>query len=77
MALIVKDDISFNHFELNININRGNLDYVTLEINTKSLDKLIICSYYSPREIVYEQLFEKFGNKLNNLLITGEFNAIH
>ena len=31
----------------------------------------IICSYYSSRGIVYKQLFEKLGNKSNDLLIKG------
>ena len=77
MALIVKDNISFNSFELNINNNKGNVEYVTIKINTKNFKKLIICSYYSPKGIVYEQLFEKLENKSNNLLIMGDFNAKH
>ena len=44
-------------------------------MNTKNLKELIICSYYSPKGIVYEQLFEKLENKSNNLLIMGDFNA--
>ena len=39
---------------------------VTIKMNTKNLKKLIICSYYSPKGIVYEQLFEKLENKSNN-----------
>ena len=35
----------------------------------------IICSYYSPKGMVYEQLFEQLDNKSNNLLILGDFNA--
>ena len=77
MALTVKDNISFNSFELNINNNKGNVEYVTIKINTKNFKKIIICSYYSPKGIVYEQLFEKLENKSNNLLIMGAFNAKH
>ena len=77
VALIVKDNILFDTFELNINNNKGNVEYVTIKINTKSLNELIICSYYSPKGIVYEQLFEKLVNKSNNLLIMGDFNAKH
>ena len=77
MALIVKDDIPFNNFKLNINNKKGNVEYVTIKINTKILDELIICSYYSSKGIVYEQLFEKLDNKSNNLLIMGDFNAKH
>ena len=75
MALIVKDDIQIYNFELNINNNIGNVEYVAIKINTKSLDELIICSYYSPKGIVYEQLSEQLDNKSNNLLIMGDFNA--
>ena len=75
MALIVKDDIQICNFELNINNNIGNVEYVAIKINTKSLDELIICSYYSPKGIVYEQLSEQLDNKSNNLLIMGDFNA--
>ena len=35
----------------------------------------MICSYYSPKGIDYEELFEKLDNKSNNLLIMGDFNA--
>ena len=56
---IVKDNISFDSFELNNN-NKGNVEYVTIKINTKNLKELIICSYYSPKGIVYEQLLEKY-----------------
>ena len=76
MALIVKH-ISFDSFQLNINNNKGNVEYVTIKIYTKNLKELIICSYYSPKRIVYEQLFEKLENKSNNLLIIEEFNAKH
>ena len=72
VALIVKDNISFDSFELNINNNKGNVEYITIKINTKNLKELIICSYYSPKGIVYEQLFEKLENISNNLLIMGE-----
>ena len=72
--IIVKDNISFEGFELNINNNKGNVEYVTIKINTKNLNELI-CSYYSPKGIVSEQLFEKLDNKSNNLLIMGDFNA--
>ena len=50
VALIVKNDIQFNNFELNININnnRGNVEYVDIKINTKKLNELI-CSYYSSK----------------------------
>ena len=77
MALIIKDNISFDSFKLNIKNNRSNVEYVTIEIYTKSLNELIICSYYSPKGIVCEQLFEKLDNKSNNLLIMGYFNAKH
>ena len=77
VALIVKDNISFDSFELNINNNKGNVEYITIKINTKNLKELIICSYYSPKGIVYEQLFEKLENISNNLLIMGDFNAKH
>ena len=59
MAQIVKDNILFDSFELNINSNKGNVEYVTNKINTKSLNELIICSNYSPKGILYEQLFDK------------------
>ena len=59
VAIIVKDNISFHSFELNINNNKGNVEYITIKINTKNLKELIICSYYSPKGIVYEQLFKK------------------
>ena len=75
MALIVKDNISFDSFELNINNNKGNVEHVTIKINTKSLKELITCSYYSPKGIFYEQLL--LENKSNNLLIMGDFNAKH
>ena len=39
VALIVKDNISFDSFELNINNNRGNVEYITITINTKSLNE--------------------------------------
>ena len=74
VALIVKDHISFDSFELNIN-NKGNVEYITIKINTKNLKELIICSYYSPKGIIYEQLFEKLENISDNLLIMGDFNA--
>ena len=77
VVLIVKDNISFDSFELNINNNKGNVEYITIKINTKNLKELIICSYYSPKGIVYEQLFEKLENISNNLLIMGDFNAKH
>ena len=77
VAIIVKDNISFDSFELNINNNKGNVEYITIKINTKNLKELIICSYYSPKGIVYEQLFEKLENISNNLLIMGDFNAKH
>ena len=77
VALIVKDNISFDSFQLNINNNKGNVEYVTIKIYTKNLKELIICSYYSPKRIVYEQLFEKLENKSNNLLIIEDFNAKH
>ena len=77
VALIVKDNISFDSFELNINNNKGNVEYVIIKINTKNFEKLIICSYYSPKGIVYKQLFEKLENKSNDLLIMGDFNAEH
>ena len=67
VTLIVKDNISFDSFELNINNNKGNVEYVTIKINTRNFEELIICSYYSPKGIVYEQLFEKLENKFNNL----------
>ena len=57
-VLIVKVDISFNNFQLNIN-NKSNEEYVTIENQYyRSLDELI-CSYYSLKGIVYEQLLEK------------------
>ena len=77
MVLIVEDNISIDIFELNIDNNKGNVEYVTIKMNTKNLKELIICSYYSPKGIVYEQLFEKLENKSNNLLIMGDFNAKH
>ena len=77
MALIVKDHISFDSFELNINNNKGNVEYITIKINTKNLKELIICSNYSPKGIIYEQLLEKLENILDNLLIMGDFNAKH
>ena len=77
MALIVKDNISFDSFELNINNNKGNVEYITIKINTKNLKELVICLYYSPKGIVYEQLFEKLENISNNLLIKGDVNAKH
>ena len=77
VALIVKDDIQICNFELNINNNIGNVEYVAIKINTKSLDELIICSYCSPKGIVYEHLSEQLHNKSNNLLIMGDFNAKH
>ena len=36
VALIVKDNISFDIFELNINNNKGNIEYVTIKMNTKN-----------------------------------------
>ena len=42
VALIAKDNISFDSFELNINNNKGNVEYVTIKINTKSLNELIL-----------------------------------
>ena len=77
MALIVKDNNSFDSFELNINFKGGNKEYVIIKINTKNLNKLKICSYYSPKGIVYELLFEKLDSKSNNLLIIGDLNANH
>ena len=77
VVLIVKDNISFDSFELNINNNKGNVEYITIKINTKNLKELIICSYYSPKGIVYEQLFEKLENISNNLLTMGDSNAKH
>ena len=77
MALIVKGGIRFCNFELNINSNIGNVEYVTIKINTRSLDELTICSYFSPKGIIYEQSFEQLDNKSNNLLIMGDFNAKH
>ena len=77
VTLKVKNDLSFSNFELNINNSRGDVEYDTRKINTKSLDELIICSYYSPKELVYEHLFKKLDNKSNNLLIIGDFNAKH
>ena len=72
VALIVKDDIQFCSFELKIDNNIGHVEHVSIKINTKSLDELIICSYYSPKGIDYEQLFEQLDNKSNNLLIMGD-----
>ena len=46
-------------------------------MNNKNLKELIICSYYSPKGIIYQQLFETLKNKFNNLLILGDFNAKH
>ena len=77
VALMVKDNISFDSFELNINKNKGNVEYVTIKTNAKNLKELIICSYYFLKGIVYEQLFEKLENISNNLLIMGDFNAKH
>ena len=74
---MVKDNISFDSFELNINNNKGNVEYVTIKTNAKNLKELIICSYYFLKGIVYEQLFEKLENISNNLLIMGDFNAKH
>ena len=54
VALIVKDHISFDSFELNINNNKGNVEYITIKINTKNLKELIICSNYSPKGIIYD-----------------------
>ena len=75
MAVIFKDNMSFDSFELNISNNKGNVEYVTIKINTKYLKELIICSYYSPKGTVCEQLFEKLENKSNNLLILEDVNA--
>ena len=77
VALIFKTDIQFNNFKLNINNNRGNAEYVTIKVNTKKLNELIICSYCSPKRVVYEQLFEKLDNNFNSLIIMGDFNAKH
>ena len=43
VALIVKDNILFDIFELNINNNKGNVEYVTIKMNIKNLKELIIC----------------------------------
>ena len=77
VALIVKDNISFDSSELKTNNNKCNVEYITIKINTTNLKELIICSYYSPKGKVYEQLFEKLENIANNLLIMGDFNAKH
>ena len=34
-AQIVKCNISFDNFELNINNNKGNVEYITIKMNTK------------------------------------------
>ena len=77
VALLVKENISFDIFKLNVNNNNGNVEYVTIKMNTKNFKELIICSYYSPKGIVFEQLFEKLENKSSNLLIMGDFNIKH
>ena len=75
MVLIFKNNMSFDSFELNINSNKGKVEYVTIKVNTKSLKELIICSYYSPKGTFCEQLFEKLENKSNKVLILGDVNA--
>ena len=75
LALTVKDGRSLNNFKLNINNNKGNVEYLTIKINSKILDELTISSYHCLRGMVFEQLFEKLDNKSNNLLIMGYFNA--
>ena len=49
----------------NINNNRGNVEYLTIKIIIKKLNELIIYLYYSPKGVVYKQLFEKLDNSFN------------
>lgn len=45
--------------------------------NTKRYTELTVYSYYSPRMIAYEQLFESLDKKSNHLIIMGDFSAEH
>ena len=45
VALIIKDNISFDIFELNINNNKGNIEYVTLKWIPK-IDILNYCNLF-------------------------------
>ena len=49
----------------NTNNNRGNVEYLTIKIIIKKLNELIIYLYYSPKGVVYKQLFEKLDNSFN------------
>ena len=39
VALTDKDDILFDNFEFNISTNRGYVEFVSIKINTKTLDE--------------------------------------